>query len=347
MAGKRLRQKGAPLEHIELYDILWELIGTQVSTDELFGERCMRLGRQVFGSCAAGSAMPLVYLEIPLLGEPRFDLQVCIDRKALAGELSVPESAPAAEQPLLEWLAGPGGADCVGMDLAFDLSEGDVTSPQLIALMRDGSFADAETFFALAGAPDTAALYRAAEARKPRAWRSWYTGVIARRSGSPVRLDFFVGKDKKRTYAQDTSLLARDLAQMGYDLSERELSWCRDLLAMPHSLNLQLDALSDGSMGPVLGYNFIEGSMGPQKTKTCIANGWMRQVFEQAETWGLADSRWQRLGELCQGRMIVLRRPEGGARQVLLRMKVVFIKIRMTPERLLDAKAYVSCYLRG
>lgn len=334
------------MEHVKLYDILWELIGDQVSTDELFGERCMRLGRQAFASSAAGSAMPLVYLEIPLLGEPRFDLQVCIDREALAGGVSVPADAPAAEKPLLEWLAGPGGADCVGVDLAFDLSEGDVVSPQLITLMRDGSLADAETFFALAGAPDAAARYRAAVARAPRSWHSWYTGVITRRPGSPVRLDFFVDRDAKQAYTQDISLMARDLARVGYEASEQELAWCSELLALPHTLNLQLDALDDGTIGPVLGYNLIEGGMGPQKTKACIADGWMRQVFERAEAWGLADRRWQRLGELCQGRMLILRQPDGRSTRVVLYTKVVFIKIRMTPERLLDAKAYISCSLR-
>lgn len=335
------------MNHVKLYDALWRIIGADGRQEALFGDRCTRLAREAFLSSAAGDAMPIVYLEVPLAGEPRFDLQVCIERTSFGegAPISVPEEAPAEELALLSWLTGAGGADCTGVDLAFDISAGDVTTPQLITLMKRGSLPDAETFFSITGMPEAAARYRTAELRTPKGWNSWYTGVIPQREGSPVRLDYYVDEDVRHTYAQDVDLLARDLERMGYALSERERAWCGELLSIPHKLNLQLDMRDDGTLGPVLGYNLNEGSMGPDQTKECLEDGWMRQALEFAETWGLTDGRWHRLKELCMGRLFALRDDHGECVWMAMKVLPTFIKIRMTQDALVDAKAYVMCVL--
>lgn len=334
------------MTHLERYDLLWQLIGADGRQSALFGERCTRLARQAFASSACGSEMPVVYLEIPLAKDPSFDLQVCIDRSALEEGFDLPADAPSHEQELLAWLAGPSGADCVGVDVAFDLRANGIESPQLIVLMADGSLADAEGFFALAGAPDAARRYRSAEERMPVGWQSWYTGIIPGRSGAPVRLDFPVARRKVRSYAQDPSLLAHDLEQMGYALSEREAGWCERLLQLPCGLNLQLDALEDDSVGPVLGYNLLEGGISPHATRQRLESGWMREVLQMAETWGIADERWRLLKDLCQARLLVACDKAGHEERLVIATKVTFIKIRMTPEELVDAKAYLMCTIR-
>ena len=289
--------------------------------------------------------MPIVYLEVPLLGEPRFDLQVCMDRDALVGGYDLPPEAPAVERPLLEWLTSPAGSDCRGVDLAFDLSTHGAAEPQVIALGRTSTLADAEGFFASAGTPDAARRYREAERRIPAGWRSWYTGLIPGRPGSPVRLDWFVSQRKLAAYTRDTARLSRDLEHVGYHPSQRQLAWCSELLAYPCGLNLQLDAREDGSIGPVLGYNLCMGSMRPRQVGECLEQGWMRQACALMERWGLADGRWQRLQELCLGR--ALRHPQGagGTESLALVCKPTFIKVRMTQDALVDAKAYVMCVL--
>lgn len=337
------------MEHSEygrLYDTLWHYLNDGGRQTSLFGERCQRLAREAFLSCAAGSTMPIVYLEVPLIGTPCFDLQVCIDRSALEGAVSVPGNAPAHERDLLTWLAGPQGAECAGMDLAFDLRAGDATTPQLIALLNEGSFASAEEFFELVGAPDGARRYRAAEQRVPRGWRSWYTGIIPGRSGSPVRLDYFVSRRAVRAYRGDSRLLARDLSQLGYRLSERQCGWCERLLPLPCRLNLQLDARADGTMGPVLGYNLIEGSLGPSATRQRLEGGWMRQVLEMCEAWGIADERWHQLKELSQAKALMIDGLKTGSGRVVLSITPTFLKVRMTADELVDAKAYIMCTFR-
>lgn len=292
-------------------------------------------------SCAAGSVLPVAYFELPLLGPPCFDLQVCIDRVSLAQGVHVPADAPAHEHELLAWLASPRGSECTGVDLAFDLRDGDTTSPQLIALLNDASFKSAEEFFALVGAPDGASRYRAAEQRMPAHWRSWYTGIIPGRPGSPVRLDYYVSRARVHDYQSDSGLLTQDLAQFGYELSGPQREWCEQLLSLPCGLNLQLDVRADGSMGPVLGYNLIEGSLGPRATRQRLEKGWMRDVLELCETWGLADDRWQRLQGLCQARMLTIPNDKGVPAHYALGIKPTFIKVRMTQDELVDVKVYI------
>lgn len=331
------------MTHLEHYDLLWQLISAEGRQPALFGEHCSRLARAACAASACGSVMPVVYLEIPLAKDPGFDLQVCIDRSALEKGYRLPDEAPPRERELLAWLAGPSGTDCTGVDLAFDLRANGIASPQLIVLMSDGTLADAEGFFSLAGAPDGAARYRAAEARIPAGWHSWYTGIMPGRPGAPVRLDVSVSRRKVASYRTDPSLLARDLAQMGYELSSREADWCERLIQLPCGLNLQLDALDDGSIGPVLGYNLIEGSIGPQQTRQRMTDGWMRDVLQLAEDWGLADERWHLLKDLCWARMLIVPDSAGNTHRLVASAKVTFIKVRMTPETLLDAKAYLMC----
>lgn len=328
---------------LDRYDLLWQLIDIGEHTPALLGERCAPLARQAFGSCACGTAMPVVYLEIPLAGEPGFDVQVCIDRSSLRKGFHLPENAPAHERELLTWLAGSGGVGCTGVDLAFDLRDRGLESPQIIVLMSKGILADAEGFFALAGVSDGARRYRMAESRTPEGWTSWYTGILPGRSNAPVRLDHFVSDDKVRSYARDAGLLARDLELMGYTPSKREIGWCEQLAQLPCSLNLQLDAIDDGSIGPVLGYNLIEGGIGPHAVRQRLQSGWMREVLTMAETWGIADERWQLLRDLCQAKMLVLRSQTGTPTRIAVATKVTFIKIRMSQDALLDAKAYVMC----
>ena len=331
------------MSHLDRYDLLWQLIGTDERIPALLGERCAPLARQAFASSACGTATPVVYLEIPLAGEPGFDLQVCIDRSSLRKGLRLPEDAPAREQELLTWLAGPGGAGCTGVDLAFDLRDRGIESPQLIVLMNKGILEDAEGFFALIGVSDGARRYRAAESKAPNGWISWYTGVMPGRPGAPVRLDYYVSGDKARAYAKDASLLAHDLDLAGYTPSSREIGWCERLAQLPCSLNLQLDAIDDGSIGPVLGYNLIEGGIGPHAVRQRLESGWMREALTMAEAWGIADERWQLLGDLCQARMFVSHGETGAKGRIAVAAKVTFIKIRMNQDALLDAKAYVMC----
>ena len=299
---------------------------------------CAQLAFDAFLSCEVGDTMPILYFEVPLLGEPRFDLQVCIDRASLSKGAKLPESAPAHLQGAIDWLLQDGNGS-TGVDFAFDVSAGDIRSPQVIAFTNGCETCDLESFFACAGDASAAGRYDDAQTRAPEGWNSWYTGLIPQRQGRPVRLDYFVDRDKAARYRQDIGLLAADLRQMGYNASGFELERCADLLAYPFGLNIQLDVLEDGSMGPVLGYNAAFGGLPASVARASATDGALAGIMQLVEDWGLADERWRLLAGCCIGRRIGL--PDGDS--ITVRSTPTFLKVRMTPEGLVDAKVYIIC----
>ena len=299
------------------------------------------LALDAFLSCSAGDVMPVLYFEVPLLGEPRFDLQVCIDRASLPKGAKLPESAPSHLQGAIDWLLQDGNG-CTGVDFAFDVSAGDIRSPQVIAFTNGCETCDLESFFARAGDADAVNRYDAAQLRTPQGWSSWYTGLIPQRQGHPVRLDYFVDEGKAARYSQDISLLAADLRQMDYSASDFELARCADLLTFPFKLNIQLDVLEDGSVGPVLGYNAAFGALPASEVRASAADGEIARIMQLVEGWGLADERWR----LLSGRCIAVKFALPDDRILTMHSAPTFLKVRMTPERLVDAKAYIMCTVR-
>ena len=301
------------------------------------------LAFDAFLSCAPNDAMPVLYFEIPLLGPPRFDLQVCIDRVSLAQESKLPGKAPEHLRAIIDWLREEGN-ECAGVDFAFDISDaGDreadsvISSPQVIAFTNGCETCDLETFFSCAGDVSAASRYQAAQERVPEGWASWYTGLLPQRTGSPVRLDYNVDQSKTMRYRNDISLLARDLRRMGYEATPLEIEHCASLLSHPFDLNIQLDLLEDGTLGPVLGYNAAFGRLGAAAARESVASGELARIMELVEGWKLADERWRLLEGRCLGRTFKL--PDGQG--LAVHSAPTFLKVRMTPDALLDAKVYV------
>ncbi|MBQ9315888.1 MAG: hypothetical protein IJ203_03590 [Atopobiaceae bacterium] len=322
-----------------LYKALYRELAAHGRGEALFGS-CGDLALDAFGSAAVGPRMPTVYFEIPLLGEPRFDLQVCVSREDGAVERELPVTALPQLGPLMDWLQR--SEDCPGVDLAFDVGAGDVRSPQVMALMTDGVLRDVAGFFAAAGDGQAAKRFVRRARHVPLGWRIWYVGLAPQRAGRPVRLDYSVGPRRQRRYLEDMALFAKDLLSLGYQSSEEQLGWCRQLMELPFGPNLQLDVLEDDSMGPVLGYSLCMPSWGPAKSSESLRQGDLRQACELLQAWGLVDDRWQKLAGCCIGREIVV--PVGkGASAFALRCVPTFLKVRMTAQGLLDAKAYLMC----
>ena len=332
-----MRMKSAEL--MVLYRALYRELAAQERGEALFGS-CGDLAREAFDSAAAGPRMPTVYFEIPLLGEPRFDLQVCVSREDGAVERELPVTALPQLGPLMDWLQR--SEDCPGVDLAFDVGAGDVRSPQVMALMTDGVLRDVAGFFAAAGDGQAAKRFVRRTRHVPLGWRIWYVGLAPQRAGRPVRLDYSVGPRRQRRYLEDMALFAKDLLSLGYQSGEEQLGWCRQLMELPFGPNLQLDVLEDSTVGPVLGYSLCMPGWGPAKSRESLVQGDLRWACELLQAWGLVDDRWRELAGCCIGREIVV--PVGkGTSAFALRCVPTFLKVRMTAQRLLDAKAYLMC----
>lgn len=324
---------------VERYELLYRMLGADGRCEQLFGS-CGERAREAFRCCAVGSRMPLVYFEVPLLGEPRFDVQVCLSRADVMDVRDLPAGSPPALGPLLNWLRG--SDDCVGVDLAFDVNAGEPCPTQVMALMREGTLRDVEGFFLAVGDRRAAERYLKSVRSTPAGWREWYVGFAAQRPGHPVRLDFSVLPKRQQAYLEDPTRFASDLRSMGYEIGEAQLTYIHELLGLPFAANLQLDVLEGGKVGPVLGYSLAMPHWGPARSREELAQGALGQAFLLVKDWGLADGRWRQLSGCCIGMAVRLPGMRGD-RMIAVRCVPTFVKVRMTPAGLLDAKAYLMC----
>ena len=85
------------LSSLETYDAIYALAAEGELQAALFGD-CQPLAREAFRrSSLAGGAFPIVWFELPLFGNPRFDLHVAHGRGTIEGN---PTFAPRRRQRL-------------------------------------------------------------------------------------------------------------------------------------------------------------------------------------------------------------------------------------------------------
>ena len=77
------------MDHSMLYEILYALAASGGREKTLFGG-CAPAARKAFARSCAGTACPEIWFEIPLLGEPRFDLHALTSRETLDPEAAFP-----------------------------------------------------------------------------------------------------------------------------------------------------------------------------------------------------------------------------------------------------------------
>lgn len=328
------------LDRLELYDALYLLAAGDGREEALFGS-CQPLAREAFCRSLIGGGFPTVWFEVPLTGEPRFDLHVAISRAALAPGAGFAEGAGNGYDRLFRWFADeePGGA---GIAFAYDVSEGSIGAPAVHVNVNNAPLSDMGRFFELVAGDGAAGRYRAFEARLPRGWRVWYAGFHPGRPNSPVRVDCFVDDRLKAAYAAVPSLFEAHLRDCGFTAASAAL---RDLASLvtrsPFALELQFDVLEDGTVGPTIGLS-AGFPMGPaSRMRPLFEEGAAAELLEQAEVRGLADGRWR----LVPGTLYTGFVDTGGGTLALYDVPT-FVKLRVRGGEPLDAKAYLQAGAR-
>ena len=324
-------------DNLVIYDVLYQLAAADGREEALFGS-CAPLAREAFAHSLIGNIFPIVWYELPLLGMPRFDLHVAHSRQALRPGTTFSPGAGFGHDELFRWYAEDetGGN---GLAFAFDVSDRGVDSPAIHVNVNNSPLAEMDRFFDLTGGKGAANLYRGFSESLPEGWRVWYAGVHPGRPGSPVRVDCFVDGKLQNDYAQDVSLLEKDLLACGFTATSQAI---RDLvtpiLESPFGLELQFDVTRDGSLGPTLGLSAGFGRMGAATLRPLFEEGGaIATLMGKAEALGLSDDRWHRVADAMFGRLF----PMGGKPTVLY-CTPTFVKLRMREGTPLDAKFYLQ-----
>ena len=329
------------MDHSMLYEILYALAASGGREKTLFGG-CAPAARKAFARSCAGTAFPEIWFEIPLLGEPRFDLHALTSREALDPETEFPPDAAGGFPDVFRWFARQ-GENVRQLALSWDLKPGKDQSAAIQLLVADKDPHTVSGFLKSAGREDAIERYEAFSRRRPKEWFTCYYGIFPERPGSGLRVECIPVQSLQEAYAKDPELLRRHLSMVGIrEFGDTLLPRCRDLADTPFRLEFQFDVGEDGSAGPVMGVS-LRFSCPPGEGEWDFFNpgGKAGRLMDRICEWGLADDRWRLLNDTSFARRVT-----HGEESCLLFCFTAFVKLRWKAGVPLDAKAYLMAGVR-
>ena len=319
-----------------LYDLLYALIACNGRQEVLFGNG-LELSREAFARSLAAEAFPELWFEIPLLGEPWFDLHALTSRSSLHPGMTFSPERTGGCPEAFEWFAAQ--QDAVRqLALSWDVSKGDVEHPAVQLLVYKSSLLTTCSFLDAVGRGDAAPAYRTFVRRLPKDWFACYTGVFPGRTEPFLRVECIPSEELQSAYATDPDLLWEHLRQVGVDdLSESVVSGCQDMLGLPFRIEFQFDVTPDGSAGPTFSAS-ARFARPPREDEWegFDPDGVAGELMSKVQASGLADDRWRLLGQTAVAKRV----SQGGASTVLY-CYPAFLKVRWREGDPVDAKAYL------
>ena len=316
-----------------LYEILYATAALDGRGEALFGGSAPRAA-EAFARSLPGDAMPEVWFEIPLSGEPRFDLHLAVGRETLRADRGFPPETCGGRPELFEWFARQGPA-ARQMVLSWDLNTGEPPVPGFMLLAGENDPGLVGGFLRAAGRGEAEERYRAFAARLPEEWFPCYSGVFPGRPGSGLRVECIPGLRLQQAYAEDPELMRRHLEQAGFTaLGDTLIPRCRTLAGMPFVLEFQFDIGEGGVPGPVIGVSLRFAC--PPGGEHCRPFSAAGPLMEQIAGWSLADDRRRLLGDTAFARQV-----RHGDESRVLFCYPAYVKLRWRDGEPEDAKAYL------
>ena len=288
-----------------------------------------------------GDYFPNYWMEVPLLGNPGFDLHVYYNRGQVDPGDHFESGCGFGMQAMFDWYFNveTGG---VGVGFAHDLRDG---SCDVGAYVNFGSkpLADERGFFTSLEADGSYGYTSELLARLPGSWQPWYLGLFPNRPGSGVRVGAFVSVERQADYAADPRTLADDLTRAGFTAFDSVmLERLQALAALPFILELQLDAV-EGGVGDTLGADLTLKHVHASDASVLFAKDAPgEKACRLLEAWGVVDSRWHRIPDASISCMLPI--GEGGKTfMLLMRCNPSFIKSKWVATQPQPAKVYFQC----
>lgn len=319
-----------------LYELLYALTACNGREAALFGAS-NKQAREAFSRSLAGDYFPQLWFELPLAGEPWFDLHaVAYPDDLKADALFAPETCGNCPSAFTWFAAQEHGAR--QLILSWDTSASTLNDPaiQFLTGVRDTSVTCG--FLEAAGRADATSAYRSFVKRLPKGWFACYTGVFPQRKVPFLRVECIPPTTLQRTYATDADLLKAHLAQMGFAaIGDTLLTRCQALAGTPFQIEFQFDVTPNGTAGSTLGVSLrFAQPPGDKSWPSFDIHGAAGALMRQVEDWGLADERWRLLQDTIFSKRLTM-----GPESAHLWCFPAFIKLRWKDGAPLDAKAYL------
>ena len=319
-----------------IYDIIYALAARDGREAALFGASAPA-AHEAFERSLAGKGFPELWFEVPLAGDPWFDLHALASRSELAPGMEFSADETGGFPGVFAWFAAQDKSIVRQLALSYDTGRGDAEHPavQLLLWKRDVEMTCG--FLEAAGRPDAVSAYRAFEGRIPEGWFACYTGVFPGRPEKTLRVECIPDESLQAAYADDRALLEAHLRQAGLrDLGDTLVDCCQLFARTPFKLEFQFDVEPDGSAGVTFSASVRFASpSGEDDWQPFEADGEAGELMEQVEAWGLADDRWRLFPDATYA--VRVRR---GNTDVTAFNFPAFLKLRWRAGETVDAKAY-------
>ena len=189
------------MDRMRMYDIIYALAAKDSRETALFGN-CAPCAREALSRSLAGEKLPEIWLEVPLSGDPWFDIHALTAYEDVAGTQAAFAGQGGSYADALSWFAAQPPMTVRQLALSYDTHAGDVDHPavQLLVCGRDKSV-PLEVLEAI-GLSSAKPSYRTFAHNMPKEWFACYIGAFPRRQAtdSPpwVRVECLVGKKLQR-----------------------------------------------------------------------------------------------------------------------------------------------------
>ncbi len=337
-----------------LYQLIYALAAKNGRDRVLFGD-CAPQAFEAFRHSNASSAFPELWFELPLLGDPWFDLHALTSRDALDPNACFDPSTTGGYPETFAWFARQDNVRQLA--LSWDIGSRGANAPAIQLLVNSDDPMTTYGFLEAAGAPEAIEAYRTLRERLPRDWYPCYTGVFPTRRWAdsprearatddtvpPMHVECIPSTKTQRAYADDITLLEEHLRLVGIeDMNETLLERCQYLARTPFALEFQLEVGTAGRLGSTFGASLRFTFPGDDTEKSYRVDGAAGDLMRQVEAWGLADERWRTLEETTFAKR--LSRDDEDLR---LYCFPTFIKLRWRDGEPLDAKAYLMAGIQA
>ena len=324
--------------HMTVFDTLYAIAASDGREAPLFGQT-LSLARPAFEKTLIGENYPTVYLEFPLLGEPRFDF--------LTVYTSVPTGAQFAPgagfgyQRMFDWFSGIrlSGVSC---GLEVDCGEGE-TERAGVYLQQFRHSELVAPFLSSIGEEARTTGYLSVLGRMPPGWNSAYVGLFPGRAGTPLRIGGYLKKNVKAACAADPAFLADQFDRIGFSAYDGAmLARCAEFMALVPSVDFQFDILADGTLADVFGLSLSFNETKPRNARACMESGYGAKLMGRLEALGLADDRWKKTAGAAFARAVPFSREDGSRGRLALCCLLNYAKVKFKASAPCPAKFYFA-----
>ena len=324
------------IDRLGLYSIIYALAARGGCEDALFGESAA-LGREAFERSLAGDAFPELWFEVPLAGDPWFDLHALTSHDDLNPDDFFAPDLTGGHPEVFEWFARQERA-VRQLALSWDIGSGAFGDPA-VQLLLWGDAPDLTCgFLEAAGRADAMGAYRAFHGRIPQGWFACYAGAFPGRLGRNVRVECIPNRELQRAYADDAALVEEHLRRVGLgEAAAIAAPRCQLLASAPFQFEFQFDVDERGMAASTFGASARFASPADAGAwEPFDVDGAAGELMRQVEAWGLADGRWRQLAGTAFAQRVTR-----GDESCVIYCYPAFLKLRWRDGAPLDAKVYL------